>query len=91
MDASYCGLSSYQLDAYEALLLDVIENDHSLFLRYDEIRLAWEVMDPIIRVWDTERNYIHTYPAGSWGPDDSKLFDHDDQYWRNSIDDNIVN
>ena len=87
LDASYCGMSSYQLDAYEALLLDVIENDHSLFLRYDEIRLAWEVMDPVIKVWDSERNYIHTYPAGSWGPDDSKLFDHDDQYWRNSIDD----
>jgi glucose-6-phosphate 1-dehydrogenase len=91
LDASYCGLSSYQLDAYEALLLDVIENDHSLFLRYDEIRLAWEVMDPIIKVWDSERNYIHTYPAGSWGPDDSKLFDHDDQYWRNSIDDDKLN
>jgi glucose-6-phosphate 1-dehydrogenase len=84
-------LSTYQLDAYEALLLDVIENDHSLFLRYDEIRLAWEVMDPIIRVWDTERSYIHTYPAGSWGPDDSKLFDLESQYWRNSIDDDQVN
>jgi glucose-6-phosphate 1-dehydrogenase len=91
LDASYCGLSTYQLDAYEALLLDVIENDHSLFLRYDEIRLAWEVMDSIIRVWDSERNYIHTYPAGSWGPDDSKLFDREDQYWRNSIDDDIMN
>jgi glucose-6-phosphate 1-dehydrogenase len=91
LDASYCGLSSYELDAYEALLLDVIENDHSLFLRYDEIRLAWEVMDPIIKVWDSERSYIHTYPAGSWGPDDSKLFDHEDQYWRNSIDDGTAN
>jgi len=90
LDASYYGLGNHQLDAYEALLIDVIENDHSLFLRYDEIRLAWEVMDPIIRVWDSERNYIHTYPAGSWGPDDSKLFDHEDQYWRNSIDDDMI-
>ena len=90
LDASYCGMSAYQLDAYEGLLLDVIENDHSLFLRYDEIRLAWEVMDPVIKVWDSERNFIHTYPAGSWGPDDSKLFDHEDQYWRNSIDDDTI-
>lgn len=89
LDASYCGHNS-QLDAYEGLLLDVIENDHSLFLRYDEIRLAWEVMDPIIKVWESERNYIHTYPAGSWGPDDSKLFDHEDQHWRNSIDDDTI-
>lgn len=87
LDASYCGTNIYSLEAYEALLVDVIENDHSLFLRYDEIRHAWEVMDPIIKVWDTERDYIHTYPAGSWGPDDSKLFDREDQYWRNSIDD----
>ena len=87
LDASNCGVSAWQLDAYEALLLDVIESDHSLFLRYDEIRLAWEIMDPVIKVWDTERDYIQTYPAGSWGPDDSKLFDREDQYWRNSIDD----
>lgn len=91
LDASYFSQHAYKLDAYEALLIDVIQNDHSLFLRYDEIRLAWEVMDPIIRVWDTERSYIHTYPAGSWGPDDSKLFDSETQYWRNSIDEDMVN
>lgn len=87
LDASYCGVNSYQLDAYETLLLDVIENDRSLFLRYDEIQLAWEVVDPVVKAWDSEREYIHTYPAGSWGPaEDNRLFDHEDHYWRNSLD-----
>lgn len=86
LDASYCATSNTQLDAYEALLLDVIENDCSLFLRFDEIHHAWEIVDPIIKAWDTQRDYIHTYPSGSWGPDDSKLFDREDQEWRNEID-----
>ncbi len=86
LDASYCGLSNSQLDAYEALLLDVIENDPSLFLRFDEIHYAWEVVDPILKSWDTQQDFIHTYASGSWGPDDSKLFDRDDQTWRNMID-----
>jgi len=86
LDASYCATGSTQLDAYEALLLDVIENDCSLFLRYDEIHHAWQTVDPVLKDWDTQQDYIHTYTSGSWGPDDSKLFDREDQEWRNEID-----
>jgi len=87
LDASTCGIEQMKLDAYEALLLDVIEGDSSLFLRYDEVEWAWKVVDPILKVWSTEREYIHTYSAGSWGPETSnRLFDRDDQHWRNSID-----
>ena len=87
LDAGYCTSSAYQLDAYEGLLLDVIGDDHSLFLRYDEISWAWEVVDPVLKLWATERDYIHTYPAGSWGPgEDERLFDREDHHWRNSLD-----
>jgi glucose-6-phosphate 1-dehydrogenase len=87
MDASYCRASDVQLDAYEALLLDVIEEDRSLFLRYDEVSWAWRVVDPILNMWAIERDYIHTYPAGSWGPQEAnRLFGEEDQYWRNSLD-----
>jgi glucose-6-phosphate 1-dehydrogenase len=90
LDASYCTTSDYQIDAYEGLLLDVIEDDHSLFLRYDEIRWAWEVVDPILKVWSMERDYINTYPAGSWGPvEGNRVFDREDQFWRNSLDEEI--
>lgn len=86
LDASYCGVPRDQLDAYEGLLLDVIEDDRSLFLRYDEIRWAWEIVDPVLKAWSTQREYIHTYAAGSWGPrEDNRLFDREDQEWRNQL------
>jgi len=86
LDAGQCSIEETQIDAYEALILDVIEGDHSLFLRYDEVSWAWRAVDPILKVWATEREYIQTYPAGSWGPAESdRLFDRDDQLWRNGI------
>jgi glucose-6-phosphate 1-dehydrogenase len=86
LDASQCSISETQIDAYEALILDVIEGDHSLFLRYDEVNWAWRVVDPILKLWATERDFIHTYAAGSWGPPEAnRLFDREDQDWRNSL------
>ena len=86
MDASFCRASDVKLDAYEALLLDAIEGDSTLFLRYDEVNWAWKVVDPILKVWSMERDYIHTYAAGTWGPAEvNRLFDNDDQYWRNIV------
>ena len=86
LDASYCGINQSNLDAYEALLLDVIEGDRSLFLRYDEVSWAWKVVDPILKNWSMERDFIQTYPAGSWGPPEAdRLFDRQDQRWRNTM------
>jgi glucose-6-phosphate 1-dehydrogenase len=88
LDASYCAVGESQLDAYETLLLDTIEGDHTLFLRYDEVKWAWTVVDPILKVWATERDFIHPYSAGSWGPVESnRLFVREDQYWRNTLED----
>jgi glucose-6-phosphate 1-dehydrogenase len=88
LDATYCGISQAQLDAYEALLLDVIEGDHSLFLRYDEVSWAWRVVDPILKVWSMERDYIDTYASGGWGPPEAdRLFMRQGQRWRNTMED----
>jgi glucose-6-phosphate 1-dehydrogenase len=86
LDASFCTTADYQLDAYETLLLDVVDGDRSLFLRYDEVNWAWRVVDPVLKVWSVERDYIQTYPAGSWGPvEANRLFDQEDQDWRNAL------
>lgn len=88
LDASTCStnVGGYHLDAYEALLLDVIEGDHSQFLRSDEVNWAWRVVDPILKVWAVERDFIPTYPAGSWGPQESnRLFEKESQVWRNNL------
>jgi glucose-6-phosphate 1-dehydrogenase len=86
LDASFRQEDEMSTDAYEDLLLDVIEGDSSLFLRYDEVEAAWRVVDPILQVWVTERDYIPTYPAGSWGPVESRrLFERAGQGWRHSL------
>jgi glucose-6-phosphate 1-dehydrogenase len=86
LDASTCSIGRDQIDAYEALILDVLEGDHALFLRYDEVNYAWRVVDPVLKLWATERDYIHTYAAGSWGPvEATRLFDKEDQDWRNGL------
>lgn len=86
LDASTCAGGGFHLDAYEALLLDVIEGDHSQFLRSDEVLWAWRVVDPVLKVWAVERDFIPTYPAGSWGPQEAnRLFEKESQYWRNHL------
>jgi len=50
-------------DAYERLLLDALQGDASLFIRADEIELAWRIIDPL-----TEAGQPLPYPVGSWGP-----------------------
>lgn len=86
LDASYRHAHEPSLDAYETLLLDVMGGDRSLFLRYDEVRWAWRVVDPILKVWSMERDFINTYPAGSMGPaDGNRLFEREDQAWRDTL------
>jgi glucose-6-phosphate 1-dehydrogenase len=87
LDAHFRGDDHDRTDAYEDLLLDVLEGDRSLFLRYDEVESAWRVVAPVLDVWATERDYIHTYRAGSWGPKESRrLFDKEEQEWRHTLD-----
>ncbi len=87
LDATYHKGDDINYDAYEGLLLDVMHGDHSLFLRIDEVEWAWRVVDPVLKVWSMERDFINDYPAGSWGPRGTyRLFDRDDQFWRHSLD-----
>ncbi len=87
LDATYRKDSEEDYDAYEGLLLDTMLGDHSLFLRYDEVEWAWRVVDPVLKVWAMEREFINSYQAGSWGPRGTyRLFDRDDQFWRHSLD-----
>ncbi len=86
LDASLRRTHEIKTDAYEDLLLDVIQGDRSLFLRYDEVEYAWKVVDPVLRVWSTERDFIPGYAAGSWGPEESRrLFEKEEHSWRHSM------
>ncbi len=86
LDASFRHAHENPTDAYEDLLLDVIEGDRSLFLRFDEVEYAWKIVEPILQTWAVERDFIPTYPAGSWGPEDCRrLFEKEKQFWRCSL------
>lgn len=86
LDANLLDDNRIRIDAYEELLLDVIDGDRSLFLRYDEVEAAWNVVDPVIQRWAQRDRDMATYPAGSWGPAESrKLFDKPGQRWRHSL------
>jgi len=56
-------------EAYERLLLDVIEGDSTLFMRRDEVEAAWRWVDPIISGWHAFYQRPRPYPAGSSGPE----------------------
>jgi glucose-6-phosphate 1-dehydrogenase len=59
-------------DAYERLLLDALIGDAALFTRSDEIEAAWEIIDPIQKVWDESGEpAVVSYEPGSWGPQEA--------------------
>ncbi len=47
-------------DAYEVLLLDIVEGDQSLFIRGDEIEALWQVVQPYLDLQDEP----FIYPKG---------------------------
>jgi len=56
-------------EAYETLLLDVIQGDATLFIRRDEVEAQWRLITPIEEAWATEQPpKLAHYDAGSDGP-----------------------
>ena len=52
-------------EAYQTLLLDVIEGDQTLFVRADEVEAAWRLFAPVL-----DGGFpVAEYDAGSWGPE----------------------
>jgi glucose-6-phosphate 1-dehydrogenase len=85
MDFHYSDLSdAYVPTAYERLLLDCIQGDATLYSRGDNVEKAWEIMQPILDVWDNDPNFpLNGYPAGSWGPlEADKLISEQISGWR---------
>jgi glucose-6-phosphate 1-dehydrogenase len=54
--------------AYERLLLDVLADNPQLFVRRDEVELAWAWVDGIANTWRDLGIAPKPYAAGSWGP-----------------------
>ena len=61
-------------EAYETLLLDIMIGDCTLFMRADQTEAAWEIIGPVLKMWDSIRpTDFPNYAAGSWGPESAEI------------------
>ncbi len=73
-------------DAYERLLLDVVRNNQTLFMRRDEVEAAWKWVDPILKAWEDVGQLPQAYTAGTWGPSQAiALIERDGRTWHEVI------
>jgi len=74
-------------EAYETLLLDVIRGDATLFMRADQVELAWEVIEPVLDAWSSVApTDFPNYPSGTWGPPSAEaLIAQDGRGWLQPI------
>jgi glucose-6-phosphate 1-dehydrogenase len=65
-------------EAYQTLLVDVLEGDQTLFVHADEVEAAWRIFTPVLE----SKPEIVEYAAGSWGPAeaDTLLSRHDEKW-----------
>jgi glucose-6-phosphate 1-dehydrogenase len=61
-------------DAYERLILDVIQGEKSLFIRDDELAVAWEIFSGALHELESDPSLKPVpYEFGSKGPRESNF------------------
>ena len=69
LDLTYKAKYAGQLpDAYERLILDCINGDRRLFIRADELEVAWQKFTPVLEEIEKKGVQPELYPYGSRGP-----------------------
>jgi glucose-6-phosphate 1-dehydrogenase len=69
-------------EAYERLIKDALEGDSTYFTRWDEVSIAWKIVDPIIQAWSETDIPLYPYDAGQWGPEQAKqMLENDEVKW----------
>lgn len=70
-------------EAYETLLLEIMEGDQTLFMRSDQVEAAWELLMPILNSWKTKKSVnFPNYSADSTGPETAEaLIARDGFHW----------
>ncbi|KQP38219.1 glucose-6-phosphate dehydrogenase [Methylobacterium sp. Leaf104] len=73
-------------DAYERLLMDVVRGNATLFMRRDEVEVAWAWADSLLKAWADRPEPPRPYAAGSWGPTAAiALIERDGRTWHEEI------
>jgi glucose-6-phosphate 1-dehydrogenase len=70
-------------EAYETLLLDVMQADATLFMRADQVEEAWQIVMPILDYWEAASpEEFPNYASGTWGPEAAiSLMARDGRHW----------
>ncbi len=70
MDFNYgTGFGVQSPPAYERLIGDAMRGDQTLFTRWDAVERAWEVVSPVLEVWQNTKDFAFpNYESGSQGP-----------------------
>ena len=57
-----------QRSAYANLILSMLQNDPTLFIRADEAEESWRIIDPVMNAWRSEAVPMQEYAAGEAPP-----------------------
>ena len=72
-------------EAYERLLLDCMRGDATLFNRRDSVDRAWELIQPVLQVWEATPG-VELYDPGASGPASADaMMKRDGRAWRELI------
>ncbi len=61
----YNGTGSVLPEAYERVLLDAMNSDHTLFTSSQEVLASWKILQPLQEKWQASGNDLIFYPKGS--------------------------
>lgn len=53
------------IEAYEQLLMDIIEGDQTLFVSTDEILKQWQFVEPLLKAWEGGKPELFMYEKGT--------------------------
>ena len=81
MDFNYgTGFGVESAPAYERLIADAMRGDATLFTRWDAVQRAWEIVTPVLELWQSVKDRTFpNYAAGSDGPPNAETLN---PYWR---------
>ncbi|WP_342319784.1 glucose-6-phosphate dehydrogenase [Corynebacterium mayonis] len=69
-------------EAYERLILDALLDEQSLFPTNDEVERSWQILDPILKHWESSGR-PEDYAAGTWGPPSAdEMMSRSGRVWR---------
>ena len=77
-----CNIFYRSPEAYERLLMDIMNGDATLFTRWDEVFSAWQLVSEFTEKTEDKDKYMTSYVMGSSGPDEAEaLLARDGRKW----------